>query len=212
MSGAVTSHAPDVLWRNLLRVDLEMRMAIMHANMLVESRHGRKDVKLHLLTLLEVRAPRAPRTVRHLPRRQKRWREHNCFWIFLQQQTSLTNGGLLFRAFLALLTAIRRTPPAKRLVAGSLARRLAGEQQLSTPRPEDNDRQLAGSTPVKMIPRRRLIREFVAISVTFFENGRKKTLKPLSSDGEKRIVNQTSAQDLLSTSTRQRNLVAYPMR
>jgi hypothetical protein len=70
-NSAVTSQAPDVLWKRPLCIDLEMRMTIMHTNMLEESRHGRWDVKLLLLTLLEVRAPCAPRTVRHLPRQQK---------------------------------------------------------------------------------------------------------------------------------------------
>ena len=59
---------------------------------------------------------------------------------------------------------------------------------------DNSDRQLDGSTPVMMTPRRRLIRGFAAINVKFSGNGAKKTLELPSSGDGKRAVNPTGAQ------------------
>jgi hypothetical protein len=88
---------------------------------------------------------------------------------------------------------IRRTLPARRLVAKLSPPGPARGQQPYTPRQDDNGRRLVGTTPVAMIPRRHLTHELTVTNVSFFRNTKEKTLVQPSSGEEKRIVSPTSA-------------------
>ena len=85
-----------------------------------------------------------------------------------------------------------------------MATRPVGVQPLCTPRPEGQDRRLAGSTSTAT-PLHRRIHELVAISAKFFPIDSEKTLILASSAEEKRGINQTSALGPLSTCMRQGN-------
>jgi hypothetical protein len=102
----------------------------------------------------------------------------------------------------------RRTPSARRLVAGLPPTRLAREQQPFTPRQDDNGRRLIGSTTVATIPRHHLIHGLTVTNVTFFKNKKEKTLAQPLSDVERHIVNPTNVQGPLSIITRPGNLAA----
>ena len=85
-----------------------------------------------------------------------------------------------------------------------MATRPVGVQPPCTPRPEDQDRRLAGSASTATPPRHQ-IHELVAISAKFFMNDSKKTLELASSAEEKRGVNLTTVLGTLSTCMRQGN-------
>ena len=85
-----------------------------------------------------------------------------------------------------------------------MATRLVGVPPPCTPRPEGQDRQLAGLTSTPTPPRCQT-RELVAISAKFSKNDDKKTLVLASSVEEKRGVSQTSALGPLLICMRQGN-------
>ena len=202
---------PYARWNKAKLVDPGTLKASMHANTLARARRGRLDEMLLLLTQLEVRAYPGPRAVRHRHPRlhKKRWLEPNCSWITLQRRTRSTTGRSPSRASSASPTATSpgnraRRSPGKTSRRKPVATRPVGVPPLCTPRPEGQDRQLAGLTPTPTPPRCRT-RELAAINAKFSKNDDTKTLVLASSVEEKRGVSQTSVPGPLLICMRQGN-------
>ena len=181
---------------------------MLKAIVLARARRGRRDERLLLLTLLEVRAYLSPRTARRRspPLQQKRSRGRNYSSTSLQRQTRPKTGGQRYKAsspspITTLRSSRRRRGHGKLARHELMATRPPGVQPPCTPRRGSRRRHPAGLTSTTTLRRRR-IRGLVGTSARSSTTGDKKTLGQQSSAAEKPDDNQTRELGTLSTRAR----------